>query len=161
MFPIIWLGSRASELAQTPAEKKQIEKYWYDMFKNQWGQPGLHELMKELRAILDEYEGDRMLVGEDDNIAYMGNGNDELNLVFNFPLMRTERLTPSHIRRNQAGDPVDLCTERGGHGRARAGRLQQRRCRACSDDPLVSSRESSDPRTSGRWSTATTSCSCA
>jgi alpha-glucosidase len=92
---------RASELAQTPAEKKQIEKHWYDMFKNQWGQPGLHELMKELRAILDEYDGDRMLVGEDDNIAYMGNGNDELQLVFNFPLMRTERLTPSHIRRNQ------------------------------------------------------------
>jgi alpha-glucosidase len=92
---------RASELAQIPAEKKKIEKYWYDMFKNQWGQPGLHELMKELRAILDEYEGDRMLVGEDDNIAYMGNGNDELHLVFNFPLMRTERITPSHIRSNQ------------------------------------------------------------
>ena len=91
----------ASELAQTAAEKKQIEKYWHDMFKNQWGQPGLHELMKELRAILDEYEGDPMLVGEDDNIAYMGNGNDELHLVFNFPLMRTERITPSHIRRNQ------------------------------------------------------------
>ena len=92
---------RASELAQTPAEKKRIEKYWHAMFKNQWGQPGLHELMKELRAILDQYDGDRMLVGEDDNIAYMGNGNDELHLVFNFPLMRTERLTPSHIRRNQ------------------------------------------------------------
>ena len=92
---------RASELAQTPAEKKKIEKYWYDMFKNQWGQPGLHELMKELRSILDEYEGDRMLVGEDDNIAYMGNGNDELHLVFNFPLMRTEKITPSHVRRNQ------------------------------------------------------------
>jgi len=92
---------RASELAQTPAEKKKIEQYWYDMFKNQWGQPGLHELMKELRAILDEYEGDRMLVGEDDNIAYMGNGDNELNLVFNFPLMRIEQITPSHIRRNQ------------------------------------------------------------
>ena len=92
---------RASELAQSPAEKKRIEKYWYDMFKNQWGQPGLHELMKELRAILDEYEGDRMLVGEDDDIAYMGNGNDELHLVFNFPLMRTERITPDHVRRNQ------------------------------------------------------------
>ena len=92
---------RASELAQTAAEKKHIEKYWHDMFKNQWGQSGLHELMKELRAILDVYEGDRMLVGEDDNIAYMGNGNDELHLVFNFPLMRTERITPSHIRRNQ------------------------------------------------------------
>src|SRR5215207_10142760 len=92
---------RAGELARTPAEKKQIEKYWYDMFKNQWAQPGLHELMKELRAVLDEYEGDRMLVGEDDNITYMSNGNDELHLVFNFPLMRAERITPTHIRRNQ------------------------------------------------------------
>ncbi len=71
------------------------------MFKNQWAQPGIHELMKELRSILDEYDGDRMLVGEDDNIDYMGNGNDELHLVFNFPLMRTERITPAHIRANQ------------------------------------------------------------
>ncbi|MBL8101825.1 MAG: alpha-glucosidase C-terminal domain-containing protein, partial [Anaerolineales bacterium] len=53
------------------------------------------------RAILDEYDGDRMLVGEDDNIDYMGNGRDELHLVFNFPLMRTEKLTPEHIRKNQ------------------------------------------------------------
>ena len=92
---------RASELAQTSKEKKQIEKYWFDMFKNQWGGPGLHDLMKELRAVLDEYDGDRMLVGEDDNIDYMGDGNDELQLVFNFPLMRTERITPSHTRSNQ------------------------------------------------------------
>jgi alpha-glucosidase len=92
---------RASELARTPAEKIQIGKYWHDMFKNQLGQPGLHTLMKELRAALDEYEGDRMLVGEDDDISYIGNGNDELNLVFNFPLMRTERIAPGHIRRNQ------------------------------------------------------------
>jgi alpha-glucosidase len=71
------------------------------MFEHQWGGPGLHDLMKELRAILDEYDGDRMLVGEDDDITYMGNGDDELHLVFNFPLMRTERITPDHIRRNQ------------------------------------------------------------
>ena len=92
---------RAMDLAQTPAEQKQIGKYWHDMFKNQVGQPGLHKLMKELRAVLDEYEGDRLLVGEDDDIRYMGNGSDELHMVFNFPLMRTDRLTPSHIRRNQ------------------------------------------------------------
>jgi alpha-glucosidase len=42
-----------------------------------------------------------MLVGEDDDIAYMGNGQDELNLIFNFPLMRAERITPAHIRKNQ------------------------------------------------------------
>jgi alpha-glucosidase len=92
---------RASELAQTPAMKKKVEKYWYDMFKHQWGGSGLHDLMKELRTVLDEYDSDRMLVGEDDNIDYMGDGDDELHLVFNFPLMRTERITPSHIRRNQ------------------------------------------------------------
>jgi alpha-glucosidase len=51
---------------------------------------------------LDEYPGDRVLVGEDDNVEYLGNGNDELHLVFNFPLMRTDRITPAHIRDNQA-----------------------------------------------------------
>jgi alpha-glucosidase len=92
---------RAGELAKTAEEQAQIGKYWHEMFKHQWGGPGLHDLMKELRTILDEYDGDRMLVGEDDNIDYMGNGNDELHLVFNFPLMRTQRITPSHIRLNQ------------------------------------------------------------
>jgi alpha-glucosidase len=92
----------ATDLAKTPKEKKKIAKYWHDMFKNQWAQPGVHDLMKELRAILDEYPGDRMLVGEDDNPEYMGNGDDELQLVFNFPLMRTESpLTPRWIRENQ------------------------------------------------------------
>lgn len=89
------------DFAVTPTQKKQVMQYWHDMFKNQWGQPGLHELMKELRAILDEYDGDRMLVAEDDNIDYMGNGADEIHLVFNFPLMREGRLTPTRIRRNQ------------------------------------------------------------
>lgn len=92
---------RFSEVAKTPAEHKLKDQYWHEMFKNQWGGPGLHDLMKELRAVLDEYDGDRMLVGEDDNIAYMGNGNDELHLVFNFPLMRTEHINPPHIRKNQ------------------------------------------------------------
>jgi alpha-glucosidase len=92
---------RASELAQTRAEKKQIGQYWHDMFKNQWAQPGMHELMKELRTVIDEYGGDRLLVAEDDNIEYLGDGKDELHLVFNFPLMRVERITPGHIRRNQ------------------------------------------------------------
>lgn len=92
---------RFSELANTPKEIKLKDKYWLEMFKNQLGQPGMHELMKELRIVLDEYDGDRMLVGEDDDIAYLGNGKDELHLVFNFPLMRTKLITPSHIRKNQ------------------------------------------------------------
>ena len=58
--------------------------------------------MQELRALLDEYPGDRVLVGEDENVAFHGTDDDELHLVFNFPLMRAKRLTPAHIRANQA-----------------------------------------------------------
>jgi alpha-glucosidase len=42
-----------------------------------------------------------VLVGEDDDLAYHGSGDDELHLVFNFPLMRVLRLTPAHVRTNQ------------------------------------------------------------
>ena len=70
------------------------------MNKYQVDQPGIHELMRELRALLDEYD-DRVLVGETDEIAYYGDGANELHMVFNFPLMRTERLTPAWIRKNQ------------------------------------------------------------
>jgi alpha-glucosidase len=100
--PLDLAGLRdATDRARTPAERRKVFQYWNDMFKNQWAQPGLHELMKELRSILDKYDGDRMLVGEDDNIDYMGDGQDELHLVFNFPLMRVGRLTPAKLRRNQ------------------------------------------------------------
>jgi alpha-glucosidase len=92
---------RFSELAKTRKDIQLKEKYWAEMFKNQINQAGLHGLMKELRAVLDEYGGERMLVGEDDDINYLGNGADELHLVFNFPLMRTGRITPAHIRKNQ------------------------------------------------------------
>jgi alpha-glucosidase len=91
----------ASDLARTRLEKKQVEQYWRDMFKNQLGQSGMHELMKELRGVINEYEGDRLLIAEDDNIDYQGDGDDELHLVFNFPLMQVERIIPDHIRRNQ------------------------------------------------------------
>jgi alpha-glucosidase len=90
-----------SDIAKTPAEQALVEQYWRDMFKNQLGQPGIHELMKELRSVLDEYEGDRMLVGEEDDVTYQGKGEDELSMVFNFPLMRTDHITPEWVRKNQ------------------------------------------------------------
>ena len=90
-----------SDIAKTPAERALGEQYWRDMFKNQLGQPGIHELMKELRSVLDEYDGDRMLVGEDDDVTYQGDGENELNMVFNFPLMRNDQLTPEWVRKNQ------------------------------------------------------------
>ncbi|MFN8504244.1 alpha-glucosidase [Kouleothrix sp.] len=74
--------------------------YW-QLLAFQLKQPGLHELMRELRALVDSYPGERVLVGEDEDVAFHG-ADDELHLVFNFPLLRAARLTPAHIRANQA-----------------------------------------------------------
>ncbi len=76
------------------------ESYW-TLMEHQLRQPGVHELLRELRALIDSYPGERVLIGEDDDVTYHGRDNDELHLVFNFPLLRTERLTAAHIRANQ------------------------------------------------------------
>ena len=70
------------------------------MFQYQIERPGMHELMQELRTVVDEYS-DRVLVGETGKIAYYGDGTNELHLAFNFPLMKTERITPAWVRANQ------------------------------------------------------------
>ncbi|MCS7057095.1 MAG: alpha-amylase family glycosyl hydrolase [Thermoflexales bacterium] len=93
---------RAWRENRSPEEQQALMAEFMDMFKHQFGRPEVHDLMKELRALLDEYPGDRVLIGEDDDVAYYGNGDDELHLVFNFPLMRTNRLTPAWVRANQA-----------------------------------------------------------
>ncbi len=90
----------ARELATTPAEREALAAEWEAMFAYQVEQPGMHELMQELRRVVDEFD-DRMLVGENEEIAYHGNGHNELHMVFNFPLMKTRRLTPEWIRANQ------------------------------------------------------------
>lgn len=80
-------------------DKKLIE-LWELIYREQEEQNGVHQLMQELRKVIDEY-ADRVLVGENDNVSYYGNGTNELHLVFNFPLMRTNRLTPEWIHANQ------------------------------------------------------------
>ena len=72
-----------------------------ELFRYQRELPEVHTLMRELRALVDEYD-DRVLVGESAEVDYYGDGTDELNLVFNFPLMRTERLTPAWVHANQS-----------------------------------------------------------
>ncbi len=74
---------------------------WKLLFKHQIDLPGVHAILRELRAVIDEYD-ERVLVGETDDLAYHGRGDDELHLVFNFPLMRTRSLTPAWVRANQA-----------------------------------------------------------
>lgn len=91
----------ASLNARTAEEQSWIDEQWKRMYEHQVDQPGMHELMQELRAVVDEYP-DKVLLGETEEIAYYGDGTNELHLVFNFPLMKTERLTPAWVRANQA-----------------------------------------------------------
>jgi alpha-glucosidase len=77
--------------------------------------PETHEALKGMRCVIDEQSG-RMMVGEitphslDQVLSYYGNGNDELNLVFNFFFF---------VRRFCAADFRDIITrtcERMPHG---------------------------------------------
>ena len=87
--------------ATTDAERAVAEAGVAHMFEHQLDQSEVHALMRELRAVVAEYP-DRVLIGETDQVAYLGSGGDELDLVFNFPLMRSSFLAPDVVRRNQA-----------------------------------------------------------
>jgi alpha-glucosidase len=111
-------------MARTSEEQINVSKTWERMFQYQHDMPGVHELMKELRQVMDEYDH-RVLVGETDEIAFYGKNDDELHLVFNFPLMRVNQLTAAHVRENQAERLAKLpagawpCNTLGNHDTAR------------------------------------------
>ncbi len=92
---------RQSRVAATVAEHQAVGRAWETMFFYQHDLPEIHDLMRDLRTLVNEYPG-RVLVGETDMIDFYGNGEDELHMVFNFPLMRSERLTAGAVRANQA-----------------------------------------------------------
>jgi alpha-glucosidase len=91
---------RLSRRIGTHMESQVVMQHWTAMYQYQHDLPETHEVMRELRAVVDEYD-DRMLVGETEDLAYHGAGEDELHMVFNFPLMRMKRLDPVWIRENQ------------------------------------------------------------
>lgn len=72
---------------------------WDTLFGLQTDLPEVHDLMKELRTVTDEYQ-DRVLIGETGDPAYLGDGTDELHSVFNFELMSGKPLTADHVRKN-------------------------------------------------------------
>lgn len=63
------------------------ENVWEYYMRNQIKQPELHDLLREIRELAESYGPDRFLVGELPDTEYLGNGKDELHMVFNFPLM--------------------------------------------------------------------------
>ena len=93
---------RAWITAATEAEQAEVTAGLARMFDRQLDQPEVHDLMRELRAVVDTYR-DRVLIGETDQVAYYGSGSDELDLVFNVGLMQTRRLAPASVRANLVG----------------------------------------------------------
>ena len=89
---------RRSRLARTAEERLAVQKDWVELFRPQVDQPGMEDLLRELRRVVNEYD-DRVLVGESDEIRYCR--EDMLHLVFNFPLMKIDRLTPAWVLENQ------------------------------------------------------------
>lgn len=89
-----WLG------AGDPKEQQALEEQYQAFFQYQTDLPAVQGLMRELRAVTNQYPG-RILVGETDRVCYYGDGSDQLHMVFNFPLMNTNRLTPAWVRHNQ------------------------------------------------------------
>jgi alpha-glucosidase len=85
----------------TVAEREAVQTALTDLFRHQVDLPEVHELVREFRRVVDAYP-DRVLVGETDRVAFYGDGNDELDLVFDFSLMRADHLTPSRVREQQA-----------------------------------------------------------
>jgi len=86
--------------ARDGAEEAAATREMQELYTYQVDMPEVHGVMRELRKVVDEYPG-CILVGEDSDIAYYGDGENELHLLFNFPLMRTQRLTPMWVRANQ------------------------------------------------------------
>jgi len=89
-----------SRKAKTGLQKIAVAHTSQKMFQHQMDLSDIHGLMRELRNVVDEYPN-KVLVGETELMNYYGLDNDELHLIFNFPLTRLLKLTPSNIRQNQ------------------------------------------------------------
>jgi len=97
-------GSQAdlrNYLLSASSEERKLHGDQARIFQYQVNQPGAVELMRELRSLVDQYD-DRVLIGESDQVAFYGSGDDCLQMVFNFPLMNMGTLSPDQVRANQA-----------------------------------------------------------
>ena len=112
----------------------------YDLQKHVYDQnrPETHDVLRELRKVLDEYDN-RMMVGETyeaspggvkTSASYLGNGTDELHLAFDFSLLFS-KYGARHFREL----PVALVRGDAGRGLAEPGAQQPRP--AAQHDPLV------------------------
>ncbi|MFY0408831.1 glycoside hydrolase family 13 protein [Solicola sp. PLA-1-18] len=77
--------------AEEPAEGGEMVSHHERPY---WDQPGVHEIYRRWRRVLDEYDGDRMMIGEawtaDAESMAMYVRPDEMQQVFNFHWLEAE-----------------------------------------------------------------------
>jgi alpha-glucosidase len=104
---VIWLMLKDDQFRDNPPNPNWDGKNPFAQFLPIHTQnlPGVHGLIKQMRAVLDEYD-DRMMVGEiylptEQLVTYYGQNLDECHLPFNFQLIVDEKFSP---RRWHAAD---------------------------------------------------------
>ncbi len=68
---------------------------WEKLFGTQVNLPQVHDIMRGLRRVVDDYS-DRVLIGETGDMPYLGDGTDELHMIFNFDLMTHDTPFTAH-----------------------------------------------------------------
>jgi alpha-glucosidase len=111
--------------SDTPGARGVFENWEVMKAKTRFqvNQPEIHPLLQAMRALIDSY-GDRILLGETDDMALYGDGQTELHSVFNFSL--SERLEADYLRQVLADRLAQLppgaweCHTVGNHDRRRS-----------------------------------------
>lgn len=84
-----WTPDEYREKIENPEDGDFLQSnVWEYYMRHQIKQPELHGLLQEMRALADSYDPPKFLVGELSDLEYLGKGDDELHMVFNFPLMQ-------------------------------------------------------------------------
>jgi alpha-glucosidase len=90
---VIWLMMKDEQLRDEPADPNWDGVNPHSSLRHIYTQsaPGIHELIQQMRGVLDEYD-ERMMVGEiylpfDELVAYYGRSHNECHMPFNFHLI--------------------------------------------------------------------------
>jgi len=101
---VIWLMMKDERLRDEPPDPHWDGVEPHASLRHIYTQsvPGIHDLVRQMRAVLDEYE-ERMMVGEiylplAELVAYYGRSLDECHLPFNFHLILNKNWAADAVR---------------------------------------------------------------
>ncbi|MBK8984742.1 MAG: DUF3459 domain-containing protein [Chloroflexi bacterium] len=101
---VIWLMMKDELLRDEPTNPDWDGVEPYASLQHIYTQsvPGVHDIIRQMRALLDEYD-ERMMVGEiylpfDELVAYYGRAHDECHMPFNFHLIANKDWRATAVR---------------------------------------------------------------